>query len=335
MTMTADRPDSVRSDHGPQQAGQAGQAGQDIVHAGQQTHLAPEQLLHSGNAGMIIYRVGQLAYEFAREGRVYSVDLLKYVNEHQVGVATTFAYEEVFGVRDRMHWLIHMRSPNEYRKLLEMVDHDEQFQDISVVDRLPEKGHGNWERMFIPRSFAERILVPQHGLHLHHDEDDEDEDAFAPSARHQSAQPFEQQLNSASAGAIVLREADVKYEHRKEGRLFGFDWQEYVNRELAGRVTILLYEETFGRQDHIYWLIHLRSLQDWQALAELDGGGAIQSDIYAKPRLHASKGGGTWEQLFVPASIRDTLLMPARPSAAAEQQATPDASAQASSARTS
>jgi hypothetical protein len=307
MTTTADRPDSSGSDR-------------PIVQAQQQTGLAPEQLLHSGNAGMIIYRVGQLEYEYAREGRAYSVDLLKYVNDNQVGVATTFAYEEVFGVRDRMHWLIHMRSPNEYGKLLEMVDHDEKFQDISVVDRLPEKGHGNWEKMFTPRSFAERILVPQHGLHLRHDEaegDAAEAENFAPSARHQSTQPFDLQLNSANAGAMVLREADVKYEYRKEGRLFGFDWQEYVNRELAGRVTILLYEETFGRQDHIYWLIHLRGLDDWQALADLERTDGIQKEIYAKPRLHESKGGGTWEQLFVSTSIRDTLMLPHRTSDAA------------------
>ena len=307
MMTTAHGPDSSRSDR-------------PIVQARQQTGLAPDQILHSGNAGMIIYRVGQLEYEYAREGRAYSVDLLKYVNDNQVGVATTFAYEEVFGVRDRMHWLIHMRSPNEYGKLLEMVDHDEKFQDISVVDRLPEKGHGNWEKMFTPRSFAERILVPQHGLHLHHDEADGDAaeaENFAPSARHQSSQPFDLQLNSANAGAMVLREADVKYEYRKEGRLFGFDWQEYVNRELAGRVTILLYEETFGRQDHIYWLIHLRDLDDWKALADLERTDGIQKEIYAKPRLHESKGGGTWEQLFVSTSIRDTLMLPHRTSDAA------------------
>lgn len=285
----------------------------------EQTSLKPDQILHSGNAGMIIYRAGQLEYEFAAEGRGYSVDLLRYLNDNQIGVATTFAYEEVFGVRDRMHWLIHMRSPNEYSKLLHMVDHDEAFQDISIVDRLPEKGHGNWERMFVRGTLRERILVPQHGLHLSHDEDeevlDQDEAAnFMPSARNQTAQPFDIQLNSANAGAIVMRTADVKYEYRKEGRLFGFDWQEHINRELAGRVTVLLYEETFGVQDHIYWLIHLRDLDDYRALAELERSPAMQKEIYAKPRLHESKGGGTWERLFVPTSIRDRLLLPHRAS---------------------
>lgn len=286
--------------------------------AQEQTALPPEKLLHSGNAGLIIYRVGQLHYEFAKEGRGFSVDLLNYLNEHQAGVATTFCYEEMFGVKDRMNWFIHMRSPNEYRKLLEMVDHDEKFQDISIVDRLPEKGHGNWERIFVEGSLHERILVPQHGLNQNHDEDDhDDEDAenFVPPARNQTVQPFDEQFNSANAGAIVVRSAHVKYEYRNEGRLFAFDWQEYVNREMRGAATVLLYEETWGRQDRIYWLIHLRELGDYQTLTEIDRGPDMDRQIFAKPRVHESKGGGSWDKLFVPNSIQDRLLLPAAPSA--------------------
>jgi Family of unknown function (DUF6039) len=249
------------------------------------------------------------------------VDLLKYLNDNQVGVATTFSYEEVFGTRDRMHWLIHLRSPNEYRKLVEMVDHDESLRDISIVDRLPEKGHGNWERMFVQGSFQENILVPQHGLQLPHRDEGGDDNGgesenFVRSARHQTAQPFDTQLNSANAGAVVLRTADLKYEYREEGRLFGFDWQEHVNRELAGRATVLLYEENFGRQDRIHWLIHLRDLSDYDALSDLDRTPRMRDEILTKPRVHESKGGGTWEQLFVPAGIHDTLLLPQRPTAA-------------------
>jgi hypothetical protein len=287
------------------------------VCAQDQTSLAPEKLLHSGNAGMIIYRVGQLKYEFAKEGRGFSVDLLDYVNEAQVGVATTFCYEEMFGTKDRLHWFIHMRSPDEYQKLLEMVDHDSDFQDISAIDRLPEKGHGNWERMFVYGSMRERILVPQHGLTHSHDEDDHGDDhgSFVPPARNQTLQPFDTQFNSANAGAIVLRTADIKYEYRKEGRLFAFDWQEYVNRALGGQLTVLLYEQTFGQQDQIHWLIHLRDLSDYQALVELDRSKQMEERIYDKQRVHDSKGGGNWEGLFVPTSIHDTLLIPQRPSA--------------------
>lgn len=285
--------------------------------AARQAALPPEKLLHSGNAGLIIYRVGQLHYEFAAEGRGFSVDLLNYLNEHQAGVATTFCYEEVFGTRDRMHWLIHMRSPEEYRKLLEMVDHDKQFQDISTVDRLPEKGHGNWEKIFVDGSMYERVLVPQHGLLQSHDEDDEsdlDGDPFVPPARNQTVQPFGVQLNSATAGALIVRSARVKYEFREEGRLFAFDWQEYVNRAMAGAATVLLYEETWGRQDRIYWLIHLRELTDYRTLADLDRSPEMEQQIFRKQRVHDSKGGGTWEQLFLPATIQDRLLLPAAPS---------------------
>jgi hypothetical protein len=287
-----------------------------VTTAQDQTTVKPEKVLHSGNSGMIIHRMGQFKYEFAQEGRGFSVDLLKYVNENQVGVATTFCYEEVFGVRDRIHWFIHLRNPNEYRKLVEMVDHDEKFQDISIVDRLPEKGHGNWEKIFIESSMNERILVPQHGLLQSHDSDDHDDDAeyFASPARNQTIQPFDIQLNSANAGAIILRTMTVKYEFREEGRLFAFDWQEYVNRELKGTATALLYEENFGQQDRIYTLIHLRSLEDYKTLANLDRSPEMNTEIYQKQRVHESKGGGTWEGLFVPASIRDTLLVPQAPS---------------------
>ncbi len=284
-----------------------------IATAQQQTALPPEKILHSGNAGLIIYRVGQLHYEFAQEGRGFSVDLLSYMNERQAGVATTFAYEEQFGVRDRMHWFVHIKRPDDYRKLLDMVDHDETLQDITMVDRLPQKGHGNWERIFVEGSIHERILVPQHGLNYHHDDDSGD--TYVPPALNQTAQPLEAQLNSASAGAIIVRSACVKYEFRQEGRLFAFDWQEHVNLALPGLATVLLYEENWGRQDRIYWLIQLRDLASYDAVAALDRTPAMK-ELFAKQRVHESKGGGTWEKLFLPNTIEDRLLLPAVPSAA-------------------
>ncbi|GGP51583.1 DUF6039 family protein [Saccharothrix coeruleofusca] len=283
-----------------------------VTRAQDQTSLAPDRLLHTGNAGFVIYRQGRFNYEFAEEGRGFSVDLLRYMNDKQAGVASTYCYEEVFGVRDRLHWLIHLRSPNEYRKLLDMVDHDKRVQQINTVDRLPEKGHGNWERIFVEGSIEERVLVPQHGLGHHHDEEAE-VDNYVPSARNQTSQPLDVQLNSANAGAIVLRTAHVKYEFREEGRLFAYDWQEHVNRELAGSVTVLLFEENFGKQDRIYSMIHLREPDDYWRLVELDRSPATAERVHRKQRIHDSKGGGTWQRLFVQDSVRDTLLLPQAP----------------------
>ncbi|MFE7712675.1 DUF6039 family protein [Streptomyces sp. NPDC057486] len=276
-----------------------------------QTSLPIEELLHSANAGMIIHRTGQLAYEFSTEGRQWSVDLLDHINKAQLGVCTTFCYEEVFGTRDRLHWLIQMKAPNDYSKLLDMVEHDDKYLDIATnEDRLPEaKGGGNWERMFTYGSLQERIMLGQHGL-IHEDHSHEDTGTFVPPAGAQLSQPAELQLNSANAGAIVMRSAEVLYEFREEGRQFAFNWQGHVNRELAGRVTSLLYEETFGQQDRIHWLIHLRTLEDYRALAEFDRSSRTAEEVYGAERLHPSKGGGKWDRLFRPASIKDTLLIP-------------------------
>lgn len=287
--------------------------GQDTTFcAQQQTTISPGKLLNSANAGLIIHRVGQFKYEFAEEGRGFSVDLLNYINENQLGVATTFCYEEAFGVRDRVHWFIHMRSMDAYKKLIHMVENDEKFQGISLVDRLPEKGHGNWERIFIEASMRERILVPQHGVNQLHEDDDTD--MFAPPARNQTLQPGDQQLHSGNAGAIIMRSGNVKYEFRDEGRLFWWDWGEKVNMALPGVATCFLYEETFGQQDHVHCLVHLRDLADYKTLAALDRSPEFRERVYGRQRVHDSKGGGTWEQLFVPGTITETLLIPSQPS---------------------
>jgi hypothetical protein len=274
-----------------------------------QTSLPADELLHSGNAGIIIHRVGMLEYDMAREGRDFSVDLLGYMNRAQAGVATTFCYEEIFGIRDRLHWLVHLKRPDEYRRLLKMVDHDADFQDISLNDRLPKKGGGNWEKMFVPRSFQETILCAQHGF-THEPDDYDPSDTFVPPAMYQGPQPRDQQLNSANAGAVILRSADVRYEFREEGRQFAYDWQTHLNATLPGQVTSYLYEQTWGRQDRIHWLIHLRELEDYRAVSEVDRGEGMQKEVYDRERAPQSKGGGAWDRLFIPTSINDVLMVP-------------------------
>ncbi|MEU6153494.1 DUF6039 family protein [Actinosynnema sp. NPDC047251] len=281
-----------------------------------QSSLPLERVLHSTNSGFILHRVGQLAYEFAAEGRRFSVDLLRYINESQEGVATSFAFEEAFGVRDRLHWFIHLKTPADYAILLNMVDHDLEFRRISDDDRLPHKGGGNWDKMFLHRSLHEDVLVPQHGMD--HDDDDDDDDhhgggTFVPPASSQLSQPPELRLNSATAGAIVVRTSDVKYELREEGRMFLAHWQHYVNEKLAGKVTATLYEQTWGQQDHLWQLIHLKSAEDYHELQALERGREMTAEIFERQRIHETKGGGTWDKLFIPASIKDTLLLPHAP----------------------
>jgi hypothetical protein len=266
------------------------------------------ELLDSGSCGLIIHRTGQLHYEFGPEALAFSADLQGYLNSTLAGSITTLVFQEVFGAKDRLHWLIHLKQPNAYQQILEMVDHDDELQDISTGDRLAEKGGGNWERMFLQGTLRERIIAPQHGLTDPADYDPAE--LFVPPARHQTAQPADVQLTSATAGAIVHRTAEVRYDLRKESRAFAFEWQELVNTALPGLVTSFLYEETFGRQDRIHWLIHLRSLADHARLAGLAEEVPAMAELLAGERVPAGKGGGGWDRLFVPASIHDVVLVP-------------------------
>ena len=135
-----------------------------VVPAVPDQEKAPRELLHSGNSGFIVHRVGQSKYGFHSEALEFSSALMNYMNSKVGEYVTTLAYEEVFGRRGNLHWLVHMKSPNDYSRLLKMVDHDNSFRKVVEEDRLPSRGGGNWERLFVETSFKETILVPQHGL---------------------------------------------------------------------------------------------------------------------------------------------------------------------------
>lgn len=66
-------------------------------------------------------------------GGAFSRDLIGYMNDKQGGTITTFFYEEIFGVRDRVHWLVHLKAPNDYSRSLDTVDDDEEFRGRCCV----------------------------------------------------------------------------------------------------------------------------------------------------------------------------------------------------------
>ena len=230
--------------------------------------------LNSANSGFIVYRTGQLEYDFVAEGTQFSADLVNYMNKAQGDTISTCLYTEAFGVRHRLHWLVHLKSPHDYQRLLKMVDTDKAYQDISTQDRLPARGGGNWERMFVPGTFAERVLCPQHGFGKPPEGAIDQAAMFAVPAQYQTTQAVESQLNSTTAGAIILRTGKARYEFREECRQFAVAWAEYVNRALPGIVTAFLFEEIFGRQDTLHLMIHLRSLGDYATLAGLADAGS-------------------------------------------------------------
>nr|WP_272921375.1 DUF6039 family protein [Streptomyces sp. SID161] len=268
--------------------------------------------LHSANSGFTVHRTGQLEYGFAAEGGEFGADLVRYLNNAQGDVMGAYLYKEVLGAKDKLHWFVHLKSPHDYQRLLTMVDHDRDYQDISTLDRLPGKGGGNWERMFLPGTFSERILCPQHGVGHPPEGAVDPSEMFTDPAVYQTSQPESVQLTTASAGAVVLRTAKARYALRDQARYYGVEWSEYVNTRLPGEVTAFLYEEIFGRQDTLHWLVHLRSLDAYEKIESLAGDPAYQ-ELQGKKRVPDQYGGGGWADLFVPGSIQDTVLVPYTP----------------------
>src|SRR5438132_1170090 len=81
-------------------------------------------------------------------------ELAEYVSKDNVGVATVFIYDEVFGTKDRVHWFIHLKSIDDYERLLYRGVTDKQWRDeIIAKERIEDdKGGGTWNRMFVDGS---------------------------------------------------------------------------------------------------------------------------------------------------------------------------------------
>lgn len=287
-------------------------ASSSLVRPAQEQITTPAaETLHSANSGLIIHRTGQIRYEFRAEGREFARVLQAHFNRALHPHATTFIYEEIFGTENRFHWLVHMKAPNEYSRFIRASDHDEGVRTTVQENRLEERGNGNWERMFEEGSFQEHVLCPQHGIVQLQDKQAFKE-YFALPAHTQTAVPVDRILHSANSGVIVLRSARLRYAFREEGRRFCQEWQEYLNRKLTGQVTTLLYEEIWGQQDRLYWLMHMRDLSDYRevmALSERDGD---YRQLFTK-ELSGQRGSGNWASMFVDGSIQDCVLAPHHP----------------------
>lgn len=277
--------------------------------ASAQSPVPPEKQLHSGNAGFIIARSTQLKYEHSAEARNLFGQVITYMNQADLNGASFFFYEELFGRKDRVHWLIHWKEPNDYAISLHMVDHDEKMIDLLESDRVvDDKVGGPWGGSVVESSVQERILVPQHGLV--HEEGEHDSEVWVDPASVQTRQSADQRLHSGNAMLTLHRTGQASHEFRKEARHYAFAWQNHVNDKLAGRVTSYLYEETFGVMDRLHWLVHLTSFDAYRELIDLERTDAEFRKLLAKDYISAAKGGGGWGRAFMPGGIEDTLLVP-------------------------
>ncbi|HEX8092186.1 DUF6039 family protein, partial [Jatrophihabitans sp.] len=89
----------------------------------------------------------------------------------------------------------------------------------------------------------------------------------------------------------------LKHEFRSKGRDFARQIAEYTNTQQRGVATVFLYEEQFGIQDRLHWLIHLNSLADYLALIELGAtDDAFRDDSFST--------------MFVDGTFHDEVLIP-------------------------
>ncbi|HEX6967239.1 MAG TPA: DUF6039 family protein [Micromonosporaceae bacterium] len=272
-----------------------------------QSPVPLDEVLHSANAGFIVHRSAQICNEFREEGLHFAAQMVELINPVAVGAVSVFLYEELFGTHNRLHWMLHLKQPNDYSRLLDMVDHDQKWREVADMDRLPTKGGGGWDRIFVEGTIAETVMCPQHGLGHG---DDHHHDTFQPAAMYQTALPPERLLHSANSAVTVHRTYQARYGVREEARLFLYEWAGYVNESLDGRATAFLYEEMWGRQDRLHLLIHLSSLEAYGRLLDLVDHDAGMHDLLGRQWVPTFKGGGGWQRLFIDGSIAETVLVP-------------------------
>lgn len=295
--------------------------------AQKQTRVASNLLLNSANAGVVIVRRGQIKNLFRHEAREFAREVSDYINTAQVGVCTVFNYEETFGTQDRIYWLIHMKTLDDYVHLLEMGKEHKAFQDIFTKDRVSgDKGYGKWDKMFVDGSFQETVLTAHHwGSHGTTFTKDVRTAKLAPSsvlapaseqlapAMQMGAVKADQVLHSGNAGAILLRSGQVRSEFRSEGREFAREVIDAINTKQSEIATTFLYEEHFGRQDRIHWITHMRNLGDYHTICQMGTGDESFRQVFQQDRVPSARGGGDWSRMFVEGSMQETMLMPQHP----------------------
>jgi|GEM_PF-1988729 len=291
-----------------------------VPSAQHQTDLPLDQVLHSANSGLIVHRKAIVKAEFRSEGRIFARELAEHITSTQVGVCSVFVYEETFGTKDVIHWILHISSLDAYSSMVQMGNSDPGFRNIFFKQRIPpEKGGGTWDRMFVDGSITETVLLPQfYGMYGTAVADVKvpvretlSGALILPPAQHQTTVPPEETLNSATAGIVIHRTGQLKYKFRSEGRQFARAVAEIINRHQRGVASVFLYEEAFGRSDRIHWLIHLRDLSAYYSLIDMRAAMTPEvAEVYSRQWISKERGGGDWSRMFINATLEDLALTP-------------------------
>jgi hypothetical protein len=143
-------------------------------------------------------------------------------------------------------------------------------------------------------------------------QDDQPRASFeVPPAQSHFDVPADKLMNSMSAGAIIVRTAQLKAKYRIQGRAFAQGMADYVTTEMNGLASCALFDEALGTQDRITWLIHLRQLSDYQELMAQSS--RPEAFFHLQEAMRAgghSTDASTWDEMFIEGSMQERVLIP-------------------------
>jgi hypothetical protein len=151
---------------------------------------------------------------------------------------------------------------------------------------------------------------------------------IVPPAEHQATGLGVRLLNSATAGVVVSKVGQLRSEFRSQGRMFGREMCKHVIGRQEGRATAYLFEETFGYEDRLHFLIHMESLDTYYDMVLMGDQDAAYRESLAQQRVAEGDAGesGAWDRLFLDGEMTSTVLLP-RPVAGGVDPAVHSASA--------
>jgi hypothetical protein len=293
--------------------------------AQQQTSVPAESLLTSANAGVIIERTADIRSGYGTRARASVHEACERLNTQFTGHTTALVFEEAFGLRDRLHIILHLRSLDDYETLLYSGGSDADLRN-GVFGGHPHDAD-LWDTMFAAGSVRDLVMQPHcWGMHgtlteemikdpsvspVEDDPSGPGRFAVKPAQDQTSLAPADI-LHTGNSGIVVRRTADFDYEFRNEARVFARAIGETVNLNMKGLATLFLYEEDFGSMDRLHWYIQMKSMSVYYLLMGLDASADPDAPraTFIQDWISLEKGGGSWERMLIQGSVRDVALTP-------------------------
>lgn len=281
--------------------------------ATKQTSVAKSELMHSGNAGVIIMRSGQVTNLFRNEARECALEVCEHTNKTQKGFISSYIYEETYGQQDRIYWFIHLRSLSDYMRFHRLANVDPAFGEIFMRNRAPHmEGGATWIDMFPEATFQETVIVP-HRWGASGTATPQSSDTNLTLAQQQTSQTESDIFHSANSRMVLTRSATAKSQHRSSARVFARAYADYVNCEFSGKATCFVYEEHFGDAERLHWHLNFEKYEDYEEFVEfsaLDQGlKTLHSEKWSIDNEAAQSG----LSLFEEGSLKELLVCPQHP----------------------